>query len=125
MNIDEYSKVRKSGNGPAVIERGGFMSKVKRLIDKQIDTKLKQETALCLNKIKALEVALKMHREKLKELLEDGTEELAEELGIIKGKTGETVSALYLLERTNELIEETVVLWGEGVRKNFWEFLKH
>ena len=97
------------------------MGKVKRLVDKQIDTKLKQETALCLKKIKALEVALTMHREKLKELLEGGTEELAEELGVIKGKTGETVSVLYLLERTNELIEDTVVLWGEGVSKNFWE----
>jgi hypothetical protein len=97
------------------------MGKVKRLVDKQIDTKLKQETDLCLKKINALEVALKMHREKLKELLEGGTEELAEELGVIKGKTGETVSVLYLLERTNELIEDTVVLWGEGVSKNFWK----
>ena len=77
-----------------------------------------------IEKIKALEVALKMHREKLKELLEGGTEELAEELGVIKGKTGETVSVLYLLERTNELIEDTVVLWGEGVSKNFWEQVK-
>ena len=100
------------------------MGKVKRLVDKQIDTKLKQETALCLKKIKALEHALKKHREKLKELLEEGTKELAEELGIIKGKTGETVSALYLLERTNELIEDTVVLWGEGVRKSFQEQIK-
>ena len=99
------------------------MGTVKRLVDKQIDTKLKQETSLCLNKIKALEGALKVHREKLKELLEGGTEELAEELGIIKGKTGETVSALYLLERTNELIEDTVVLWGEGLRKNYREFM--
>ena len=97
------------------------MDKVKRLVDKQIDTKLKQETSLCLKKIEALEGAFKMHREKLKELLEGSTEELAEELGVIKGKTGETVSVLYLLERTNELIEETVVLWGEGIRKNFWE----
>ena len=99
------------------------MGKVKRLVDKQIDTKLKEETALCLDKIKALEVAIKLHREKLKELLEGSTEELAEELGIIKGKTGETVSVLYLLERTNELIEETVVLWGEGVRKSFRGYL--
>jgi hypothetical protein len=99
------------------------MGKVKRLVDKQIDTKVKEETALCLNKIKALEVAIKLHREKLKELLEGSTEELSEELGIIKGKTGETVSVLYLLERTNELIEETVVLWGEGVRKSFLEFI--
>jgi hypothetical protein len=99
------------------------MGTVKRLVDKQIDTKLKQETDLCFKKIKALEIALKMHREKLKELLEGSTEELAEELGIIKGKTGETVSVLYLLERTNELIEDTVVLWGEGVRKNFWELV--
>ena len=99
------------------------MGTVKRLVDKQIDTKLKEETALCLKKIEALEVALKMHREKLKELLEGSTEELAEELGIIKGKTGETVSVLYLLERTNELIEDTVVLWGEGVSKNFREFI--
>ena len=100
------------------------MGKVKRLVDKQIDAKLEQETALCLNKIKALEVALKMHRKKLKELLQGSTEELAEELGVIKGKAGETVSVLYLLERTNELIEDTVVLWGEGVRKNFWEQVK-
>jgi hypothetical protein len=97
------------------------MGKVKRLVDKQLDTKVKQETVNCLKKIKALESALKMHRAKLKELLEGNTEELAEELGVIKGKTGETVSVLYLLERTNELIEDTVVLWGEGVRKNFWE----
>ena len=123
MKIDSIVKGRKSGNALIGIERGGSMGTVKRLVDKQIDTKLKKETALCLNKIKALEGALKMHREKLKELLEGGTEELAEELGIIKGKTGETVSALYLLERTNELIEETVVLWGEGVRKNFREFM--
>lgn len=99
------------------------MGKVKRLVDKQIDTKLRQETAHCLKKIHALERALKLHREKLKELLEGSTEELAEELGVIKGKTGETISVLYLLERTNELIEDTVVLWGEGVRKNFWDHM--
>ena len=124
MKIDNTSTGRDSGNVLIGIERGGYMGTVKRLVDKQIDTKLKQETALCLKKIKALENALKMHREKLKELLEGGTEELAEELGIIKGRTGETVSALYLLERTNELIEDTVVLWGEGVRKNFREFME-
>jgi len=99
------------------------MGKVKRLVDKQIDTKLRQETAHCLKKIQALEVALKLHREKLKELLEGSTEELAEELGVIKGKTGETISVLYLLERTNELIEDTIVLWGEGVRKNFLDHM--
>ena len=99
------------------------MGKVKRLVDKQIDTKLRHETAHCLKKIHALECALSMHREKLKELLEGSTEELAEELGVIKGKTGETISVLYLLERTNELIEDTVVLWGEGVSKNFWDHM--
>ena len=123
MKIDNTSTGRNSENVLIGIERGGYMGTVKRLVDKQIDTKLKQETALCLKKIKALEGALKMHREKLKELLEGGTEELAEELGIIKGRTGETVSALYLLERTNELIEDTVVLWGEGVSKNFRELI--
>ena len=97
------------------------MGKVKRLVDKQLDTKLRQETAHCLKKIHALECALKLHREKLKELLEGSTEELAEELGVIKGKTSETISVLYLLERTNELIEDTVLLWGEGVSKNFWD----
>ena len=99
------------------------MGKVKRLVDKQLDTKLRQETAHCLKKIHALECALKLHREKLKELLEGSTEELAEELGVIKGKTGETISVLYLLERTNELIEDTVLLWGEGVSKNFWDHM--
>ena len=97
------------------------MGKVKRLVDKQLDTKLRKETAHCLKKIHALECALKLHREKLKALLEGSTEELAEELGVIKGKTRETISVLYLLERTNELIEDTVVLWGEGVSKNFWD----
>ena len=99
------------------------MDKVKRLVDKQMDTTIRQETARCLKKIEALECALKMHREKLKELLEGSTEELAEELGVIKGKTGESISVLYLLERTNELIEDTIVLWGEGVSKNFWDHM--
>lgn len=95
------------------------MEKVKRLVDKQIDTKLKKETADCLRRLRVLGYALESHREKLRELFEDGTEELAEELGIIKGKTGETVSVLYLIERTNELIDDSLSLWGEGVRKYF------
>ena len=95
------------------------MDKVKRLVDKQIDTKLKNETADCLKRRRGLEYALESHRGKLTELFEDGTEELAEELGIIKGKTGETVSVLYLIERTNELIDDSLVLWGEGVKKYY------
>ena len=95
------------------------MDKVKRLVDKQIDSKLKEETADCLKRLKGLEDALEAHREKLRELFEDGSKELAEELGIIKGKTGETVSVLYLIEKTNELIDDSLVLWGEGVKKYF------
>ena len=95
------------------------MEKVKRLVDKQIDTKLKEETADCLKRLQGLAYALQSHRLKLRELFQDGTEELAEELGIIKGKTGETVSVLYLIERTNELIDDSLVLWGEGVKKYF------
>ena len=99
------------------------MEKVKKLVDKQIDRKMKQEIATSLKKIRALEHALKSHRERLKELCEGRKEELAEELGIIKGKTGETISVLYLLERTNELIEDTIVLWGDGVRKSFLDYM--
>ena len=99
------------------------MEKVKRLVDKQIDTKLKEETADCLKRLKGLEYALESHREKLHELFESGTEELAEELGIIKGRTGETVSVLYLIEKTNELIDDSLLLWGEGVKKQFQEYM--
>ena len=100
------------------------MEKVKKLVDKQIDRKMKQEIATSLKKIRALEYALKFHRERLKELCEGRKEELAEELGIIKGRTGETISVLYLLEKTNELIEDTIVLWGEGVRKSFLDYMR-
>lgn len=100
------------------------MEKVKKLVDKQIDRKLKQEIATSLKKIRALEHAFKLHRERLKDLCEGRKEELAEELGIIKGTTGETISVLYVLEKTNELIEDTLVLWGDGVRKSFWEYMK-
>ena len=99
------------------------MEKVKKLIDKQMDIKLKQEIDFCLKRIRALEAAFKFHREKLKELCEGRKEELAEELGIIKGKTGETISVLFLLEKTNELIEDTIVLWGEGVRKSVLDYM--
>ena len=101
------------------------MEKVKKLVDKQIDRKMKQEIATSLKKIRALEYALKFHRESLKELCEGRKEELAEELGIIKGRTGETISVLYLLEKTNELIEDTIVLWGDGMRKSFWEYMRN
>lgn len=100
------------------------MEKVRRLVDKQMDIKLKQEIDICLKRIRALEGAFKFHREKLKELCEGRKEELAEELGIIKGKTGETISVLFLLEKTNELIEDTIVLWGEGVRKSVLDYMK-
>ena len=100
------------------------MEKVKKLVDKQMDIKLKQEIDTCLKRIRALENALKFHREKLKELCEGRKEELAEELGIIKGKTGETISVLFLLEKTNELIEDTVVLWGDGVRKSVQDYMR-
>jgi hypothetical protein len=100
------------------------MEKVRRLVDKQMDMKLKQEIDACLKRIRALEAAFKFHREKLKELCEGRKEELAEELGIIKGKTGETISVLFLLEKTNELIEDTIVLWGEGVRKSVQDYMR-
>jgi len=99
------------------------MEKVKKLVDRQMDIKLKEEIAGSLKKIKALEYALKFHRERLKELCEARKEELAEELGIIKGKTGETISVLFVLEKTNELIEDTIVLWGDGVRKSFLDYM--
>jgi len=44
------------------------MEKVKKLVDKQMDNKMKQETESCLKRIRALEHSLKLHREKLKEL---------------------------------------------------------
>jgi hypothetical protein len=100
------------------------MAKVRSLVDKQMDMKLKQEIDFCLKKIRGLEAAFKFHREKLKELCEGRKEELAEELGIIKGKTGETISVLFLLEKTNELIEDTIVLWGEGVRKSVQDYMR-
>jgi hypothetical protein len=101
------------------------MEKIRKLVDKQMDMQLRREIDDCLKRIRALEYALKFHREKLKELCEGRKEELAEELGIIKGKTGETISVLFLLEKTNELIEDTIVLWGDGVRKSIQEYMKN
>ena len=99
------------------------MEKVKKLVDKQMDNKMKQETESCLKRIRALEHSLKLHREKLKELCEGHKEELAEEMGVIKGKTGEAISVLFLLEKTNELIDDPLVLWGDGVRKSFFDYI--
>ena len=100
------------------------MEKIKRLIDKQLDREMGKEADLCLTKIRCLESALWSYREKLKELLEGGTEGLGEQLGIIEGKTGDTISALYLIERTNELIQDTTVLWGDTLRNYFDDYLK-
>jgi hypothetical protein len=100
------------------------MEKVKRLIDKQLDTEMGKEADLCLTKLRCLESALWSYRERLKVLLEGGTEGLGKELGIIEGKTGDTISALYLIERTNELIQDTTFLWGDTLRKYFDDYLK-
>jgi hypothetical protein len=100
------------------------MEKVKRLIDKQLDTEMGKEADLCLTKLRCLESTLWSYRERLKEVLEGGTKGLGEELGIIEGKTGDTISALYLIERTNELIQDTTVLWGDTLRKYFEDYLK-
>ena len=49
---------------------------------------------------------------------------MAEELGIIQGKTSDTISALYMLKKINELIDDTIMLWGDSMRKSFEDFLK-
>lgn len=100
------------------------MDKIKRLIDRQLDTELGKEADLCLTRLRCLEAALSSYRERLKELLKSGTEGLGEELGIVEGKTGDTISALYLIERTNELIEDTTVLWGDTLRRYFEDHLR-
>lgn len=100
------------------------MGKVERLIDRQLETEIENEIKLCLKRLRGLESSLTCVRNSIRVLTKGGTEGLAGELGIIKGKTGDTISALYILKRTNELIDDTIMLWGESVRKQFEAYLK-
>ena len=100
------------------------MGKVERLIDKQLDTEIEKEIELCLKRLRGLESSLKFFRSGIRGLIEGGTEGLTEDLGIIKGKTSDTISALYTIKKINELIDDTIMLWGDSMRKYFEEYLK-
>ena len=100
------------------------MGKVERLIDKQLDTEIEKEIELCLKRLRGLESSLKFFRSGIRGLIEGGPEGLAEELGIIQGKTSDTISALYMLKKINELIDDTIMLWGDSMRKAFEDYLK-
>ena len=95
------------------------MGTVERLIDKQLDTEIEKEIELCLKRLRGLESSLKFFRSGIRGLIEGGSEGLAADLGIIKGKTSNTISGLYMLKKINELIDDTVILWGDSMRKYF------
>lgn len=99
------------------------MGTVERLIDKQLDTEIEKEIELCLKRLSGLESSLTFFRSGIRGLIEGGSEGLAEDLGIIKGKTSNTISGLYMLTRINELIDDTVMLWGDSMRKYFDDYV--
>ena len=100
------------------------MGTVKRLIDKQLDTEIEKEIERSLKRLRGLESSLTSFRADIRGIIEGGPEGLAEELGIIQGKTSDTISALYMLKKINELIDDTIMLWGDSMRKSFEEYLK-
>jgi len=100
------------------------MGTVERLIDKQLSTEIEKEIRLSLKRLRALEASLKFFRSGVRGLIEGGTEGLAEEMGIIKGKTSDSISALYMLKKIDELIDDTIMLWGDSMRKYFEDYLK-
>ena len=100
------------------------MGTVERLIDKQLDTEIEREIEHCLKRLKGLESSLKSFRGDIGGIIEGGPAGLAEELGIIQGKTSDTISALYMLKKINELIDDTIMLWGDSMRKSFEDYLK-
>ena len=100
------------------------MGTVERLIDKQLDTEVEKEIEFCLKRLRGLESSLKGFRSGIRGLIEGGTEGLAEDLGIIQGKNSDNISALYMLKKINELIDDTIMLWGDSMRKSFEDYLK-
>ncbi len=100
------------------------MEKVAKIVDRHLESEVEREIDYCLKKLRGLEYALRIHEENLRELFADGRNGLGERLGIIEGKTGDTVSAMYMIEKTKELLEETIALWGETIQKHVYDYLK-